>query len=350
MIAGRRGVVFTLMAILVVAFLIASQRVSEGASSLPQQEVESARSRVAMMDSYLETFERQAAASLATAGYFALQNASRKVLLEGDFFPDADALDRTIGECIVNNTIEISGGTHVCLEGNRSMSAGLDQIVLLAQDHLLLDTDYVVHDAWIAEEEPLEVVLYANISYNVTDPVFAKFAVEDAIIRVVAGVEGIEDPLYSYLQSRGAVSVPRIFAPTSFRRFEFNPSVFDEFYSRGSYVVVESMGPSVLQRYLGQTLNTTDVNYSRCCGIESVVRLSDLDSPGGTYVNYSLADHHLASHIRNPADEYYLPPFDCQRGEVRGYDAGEGVAPIESGRFLNIYNLSSQEEPRCRFD
>jgi hypothetical protein len=75
----RRGVFFTITAILIIAFLIAYLRIGTTAKTPETADEEVAHMRVSVMDNYIETFDQHATASLQSAGYHTLQNLSARV-------------------------------------------------------------------------------------------------------------------------------------------------------------------------------------------------------------------------------------------------------------------------------
>lgn len=333
MAVGRKGIVFTLMAIVVIAFIFASSSVVEKPETRAEIETESARTRVAMMNSYLDTLEAHAAASLATAGYFTLKNMSKKVTNDGFFLTMAE-VNHTVDNCITNNTIRVLGVDHDCLNGSQRVQVSLNQLRSLGQTNLGLNTEFEIHRAWVVDTEPYEVTFYMNISYNITDPIFAKWQRQHIVIGAPVYVEGIADPTFQYLVANGYLTQPRNFSESEVRRFQFNPAVFPLHYGNASYISVEGLGPSVLNKYAGWNLE-----QSSCCGIESVVTESEIGFLPGSARNYSLVDHQFTSQLQGTRGL-----MNCENLTLRAFDDRSGdTVVMHWDSFINIYNLTDAQ-------
>lgn len=335
---NRRGVVFTLIALVLAAFLLSAQYPGEGALSTAAAETLAAQSRVTALNAYLSTFESHAADSLGTSGYFALRSISVNVGHEGRFVAD---LNGTLRRCVIDNNLTRRGAGAArlpCVEGRHSLNASLHNLTALAASTLGIVTRYEVHDVWVTEERPGEVVLWMNISYNVTDGIsepFARWDIHGRILRADVGVWGIEDPAYMYLNGTGHTLEQRAFSLTGLKPHEFNPGTFAAFYGSRSYVIMEGRAPSVLQRYRGDMTAA-----SACCGIESVMLRAQLvgGDANATYQNLSMVDHHFAANKQGSRGL-----FACDR-TVRAIRVGGRKLVIESDRFDNRYNLSGSPD------
>lgn len=335
-ILARRGVLFTIMAIVIVAMLFSLNRASTPLFTATAADTLAAQSRVSAMDAYLITLEEYTQQVLSTAGYFALENSSKKIRSERVFLANVNA---TVRGCIVDNQIGIQGVQHVCLPPTQDFATAMSRMITLARTNLSIITAYQIHNVWVTEENPLEVVVWMNISYNVTDS-FASWDIRGKIIRAPVDVSGMSDPVYAYLNGSGFTNEQRTFSLTPFKFGQFNSSVFLQFYGNRSYVIYEGRSPSVLQRFEGKTTAN-----STCCGVESVMVRAWLLSAetNQTYMNLSLVDHQFSANKQG-----LLPVFNCNSAGVRAIVLSGLRLPIETQRFDNRYNLTAiQSSPTC---
>lgn len=338
---GRKGVVFTLIAIVLAVFLLATSELLDPPESAIAQDTRAAQSRVAVMSAYSTTFEQHAHDTLATAGYFTLQNMSARVRDERIFFSGgARGVNATVNGCIVGNTILVRGAAQRCLPGRIGVNESLDMLVALAEEELGIATTYRVAEAWVIEEKPMQVAFFMRISYNVSDA-FASWVVQDRIIRADVDVTGIEDPVYAYLSSPidPKTSERRNFSLSPLRLSQLNASTFPAFYANRSYLFLENRSPSVLQRYAG---NLTA--RSACCGVESVVSRAMLSPAPSSYANYSMSDHQLAAHLNGT-----LARFNCASGEVKGIDVAGRVLVLDAWRFDSLFGLTANATTACEW-
>lgn len=326
MAVGKRGIVFTLMAIIIVAFLITSEQALRPQVSSLEQDTQVAQTRTSLMHAYSRTFEQHAGQSLRTAGYFALDNMSEKVLRDGAFIAD---INDTFDDCVIDNAISYGGVSMNCLSGEYRLNESIDRLVELASAELGISTTYDLHGAWLMDADHLGVQMMLNLSFQIADS-FASWSIENRIVNVTVDVSGIEDPLYAYLRSVSKTTERREFGRSPYKILQFNDSVFMQHYVSGSYLAYPSRAPSVLQRYMGGVTAT-----STCCGVESIIDRSSLINSEDRYVNYSMTDHQFVAHLTGRLDM-----FNCTEWDVLGKDIAGDTLILDMGRFNNVYNLT----------
>lgn len=335
----KRGIFFTIMALLVVAFLLTYQHLTVGSTTPESADSAAARSRIVTMNDYASTFESYAGQSLASAGYLTLQNLSAQIRAQHKYLDNVNA---SITFCLNNKTKSTN-----CVNATQTLNASLDQLTALARTNLSIDTTYAIEQVWVTEERPFEVVFWMNISYTITDP-FATWVVTNQTIKAPVDVTGIEDPSFAYNNASGTVRT-RTFSQTQFRRTQFDNATFTLFYYNQSYITNPGVNPatsyqfapSVLQRYAGQLLNG-----SGCCGIESVLRVQYIDTAtinDPRLVNWSFVDYEFFSRTT-------IPPFDCSKSEnikLQNKAFADRNLRLDAHHFNNIYNLSSYANYSC---
>jgi hypothetical protein len=327
----KKGIFFTVIALLVLAFLITYQHLTFN-PPLSAGTDPAARSRVITMNDYAAAFETYAAQSLAAAGYLSLQNLSAQIRTQGTFLRDVNA---SVTFCLNNRTRDTN-----CLNRTQTINASLTQLVTLAQTNLSISTQYVINNIWVTEEQPFEVIFWMNMSYNISDP-FASWKVENKVVSAAVDVTGIEDPAYAFYNASGLVRT-RTFSATPFHRTQFTNATFTSFYLNQSYTSnpgintpgTSRSAPSVLQRYTGTLLNG-----SACCGVESVLRVQYINSTtlaDPRLVNWSFVDYQFFSKAS-------IAPFDCslqQNAKLRNDAFADRLVRLDSYHFFNVYNLS----------
>jgi hypothetical protein len=315
--AGRRGVFFTIIALLVVGMILAVFRGGDVEQTLYQQDTAASRTRVSVMNTYVGTFERHAAQSLATAGYFALENLSMKVKTAG-FHADMDTkMEECIKQPVASN----------CLNSTQAFDTSMQALIALAAQEFGIATTYTIEDVWLTEERPFEVIVWMNISYDITDATAAWHATHRTI-RAPVSVIGIHDPVSVYgVANTNLTGSARVFNATKYRRYNLTNATFFNYTKEGGYIPnigVNKDGkyyfaPSVLQRFNGSLLNG-----SACCGIETIYSggtgtpliNATVNNPATTpaTVNWSRVDWLFLS--RNT-----IPAFDCNAKLVTTFNA-----------------------------
>lgn len=341
--AVRKGVFFTIMALLIVAFLLTSERLISTPLTASFADTSAAASRITVMNGFMSTFESQVSSSLATAGYFALQNTSAGIQKNGSFISDMNA---TLDHCIRVRP-------QSCMHNNQSFNTTLQELIDIGKSNFSINTAYKVEKVWVSESEPFEVLLWMNISYNISDP-FANWTVATKTLSATVDVTGILDPAYARANYSN-VTKTRTFSRASTRYGQFSNSTFYQFYQNRQYIANPGVnapgtyhfGPSVLQRYAG---NLT--NGSACCGIESIIYLYDLNTTlrsDPRIVNQSFVDYLYFSRET-------IPPFSCEdTGSAGSSKFNSTLTPwyatlrLDNYHLSNIYyNMSTYRNTTCQ--
>ena len=341
MAMNKRGVFFTIMALLLVSFLFTSQKVSTNPYSRSDTDNVAARTRITVLDSYIDTFDSQAENSLATAGYFTLQNLSARVRTTGKYISDINA---SVKLCLNNKTTQLN-----CMNASQTINGTLSQLVDLARTNLSINSSFTIEQIWVSEEQPFEVVFWMNISYNISDP-FASWEIHNQTIRADVDVTGIVDPSHAYALAYNNLTENRTFRQSTIRRFEFNNNTFYQYYTNKEYTANPGIntqgnyyfGPSVLQRYRGELLNG-----SACCGIETVFQ-----TPGNIHASYfSNSNHTSWSYV----DYLFLSReninlYNCTRRQSGRFNATSfpnTIFRMDTHHIFNVYNVSNHVRYDC---
>jgi hypothetical protein len=331
MAMSRKGVFFTVMSLLVVAFLLASQKMTTDQYTVTKADSDAARTRIGVLNVYITTFEQHAQNSLAMAGYYSLQNRSKYIRANHTYLSDVNASMRF---CMMNTTYAFN-----CLNENQTINTSMEKIVRIGRTNYSIDTTYKIDNIWVTEEAPFEVIFWMNISYNISDS-FASWQT-NATIRAAVEVTGVEDPLFAYEFGVGNYTQQRYFNQTLTKNYQFDNTTFTSMYLADQYIAIPT-GRSVLQRYSGDL-----TQGSLCCGIESVVR----------------TQHVLPAHLANPlwhnwssvdymffqrANSAYV--FNCHTqsiGALQALDFPDRYVRLEREHLYNVYRVNGSANYTC---
>ena len=344
MIAGRRGVFMTLMALAVIIFLFAYAEVLEPSTVAQIADARAERTRIIVMNNYLDTLEKHTADSLQTAGYLALQNLSERIRENKTTITTPQQLNTMLYQCIWTN---MSLCTIANSSSNTSLAYAIRNMTTLALNGLNINSTINITNITINDSAPFEVMLTATIVYNISDAGsetgFASWNATSTISTTV-DVQGILDPLYMYGYRNDTFigsSRTRAFNKAPYRKSQLNDTIFTSspigFYYSKMYIASVSRGPSVVQRY---TMNWT--GKSACCGIESVIQFTELNTTfqnnKALLANLSLADHLFMKRTQ----------FNCTNEQVVGLknltEAHQSVR-IDTYGLENIYNYINASDP-----
>jgi hypothetical protein len=288
----------------------------------------------------MDTFDAHAADSLATAGYFALRNLSGEINVTRKYIPD---MNSSITSCLNNKT-----HPNNCMNMSYTINASLWQIAELGRTNFSVTTTYDIERVWISEEKPFEVVLWMNISYNVSDP-YATWQIKSKTIRADVDVTGIDDPAIMYAFANGALRFTRTINPTPYRRHEFNNNTFRTYYlskqytqNPGNNTIDYRYAPSMIMRYTG---NLTA--GSVCCGIETILQTGEIvPFNANNITNSSYVDYLFLSRET-------IPPFSCLKKENTRFNATaftiDPSLRMDTYHAFNVFNVSDHLTYNCNF-
>ena len=264
-ITGRKGVVFTLLSLVVASFFLI---IFSGDVEIPlDQNVNVISFRVNIMDRYRQSFEDFAAHSVRASSYRALQMMAEFAYQWGYHWPDQATFERNFAECMLNGTITPSLATANC-SGTGAVSTYtlpfmLNQVAALGNSNLSINTTY----------EIINVTLSQQFAFHVSVDVYMNYTVSDSIARIsnnitvstLVPIEGIREPLSGVFEAFTS-NDNRFIKETATKNSEWNQANFTNFVTNREYRY-SPFAPSFLNRFL-----TSFATYnSTCCGIETVL-------------------------------------------------------------------------------
>ena len=297
LMTNRRGMFFTLVAILIVTILFVS--FSPQYASRINYELPVTESRVEAANGLVETIKYSyVPQALSASSYHALKSLSGHLKSEGRGFADLEELNKTFEWMMLNGTLpdlEHGSPNFYSLEMEvvhfRNL---LDEMETSSTEHLQIETKFM--------RENFNVALYQNAdtgAFQVGVNLTINFSVDAGLARwedlenisVAFEFEDIEDPLYAI--NLNSASNPATNFVNKFR--ETNRSYYDvsntflevthRTYTYAGKRIVDGSddakyhAPSFLGRFVqGHNVNTHgtityDIGgvYSECCGIESLI-------------------------------------------------------------------------------
>lgn len=279
---GKKGIFFTLIAILIVSVLFISFSPRHGLAAKGQAPF--TESRISTADDFVETVKASyVPMALRMSSYNAL-NALSEYLKQRNsgLFADYGELNRNFAEVMLNGSIycEIGGlnkhmpideclGSGRTFMGGRNFTQRLRDIENSSKATLQLDTTF--SRDWYGD---YSVVIFQN---NETGPfqagvnITVNFSVNAGIawwndtsrISTVFSFEGIEDPLYSVKSQSGlGILYTNVFNQTNITSWNITNTFWEIEQRRYRH---EKNGSSFLTRF------TESDERSECCGIESLI-------------------------------------------------------------------------------
>lgn len=302
---GRRGIIFSLITLVISAFLLLSFYAA--VKRPPEFGVDAARTRVSTMDSFVRQWDAYVEDATRTATWEALygMTADNAVLLVP--VPSLLVMQRNISGCLLtrNNTlVPFPSPPRSCyFDENRSLIDRLDRFVELGKDSLGIDVAYEIGNPIIVEDfAPFKLRVRLLINTTIRDAHFAKWNYTKQH-DVIVGVEGLHDPMLRRVYASGSFgSNPGFFNRTirihPVPRAVMNRTHVQDMITNRTFAANPGLAPTYLERLAGRTFRFGPPTYDtgNAAGIESFINQSDLTggSPGGSpWQNVSYTDHQI---------------------------------------------------------
>ena len=276
---NKKGLFFTLIAILMVAVFFAALSPRQGDDL--RDKIPVTEARMAVADNFI-TLLRTAyiPAALRTSSYNAMVSISEYQKSNGLRFGSYDELQRHFAEVMINGSMDCGTyrsveqcicnctSTNLSYMKNKTLTKRLRDIVELSDSDLQIRTNFSYRDYKVSLFQdngtgPFQVGVNATINFTSTNGLAWWNFTET--YSVVLNVEGIEDPLYG-VESRNVTQDGTIYT----NRFvetnitEWNATTVFKQIDERKYAY-NPRGTSILTRF------TVANESSPCCGIESFI-------------------------------------------------------------------------------
>ncbi|MFC1649043.1 hypothetical protein ACFL1B_06350 [Nanoarchaeota archaeon] len=282
----KKGIVFTIISILVAGFFII---VFSAKIDVPlDAKVDSVSFRVSFLNNYRQNWEDYTAMAVRTSSYMAFSQLTDWMDANNQNFADTPTFKARFSECMVAGNITYLGPTESCsgLAGptNYTLAFWLNNIADLAWSNLSINTSYKVNEVDMYQTSPFYVTMLVNMSYYLEDAISS--VNKTMLITETISIEGLRDPLGTI--RFGAWN--HFITETGIKAENWSQANFTRFVSNSEFRYHED-APSYLQRFV------EDYSASSCCGIESV--LENVPDQG----NSSFVDHEYFEYWNSPAYE-----------------------------------------------
>lgn len=291
LIVNKKGIYYTLTALIVVAMIIGYNSFDD--NSRIKQRGELLQKRAINMNTFLEDVEKDASRMILISGYRSMLSLEKVLSDKQEFLDDFDA---SFYEMFINGT---NNGTTYSLMTNASISDWENRI---NEEANTLNMNFNIYPKNVIVEHitswDVKITLnatiilsdyYKDISWNYTKEFSNVIPIND-----------FEDPLYK-INSQDKVTNIIVKAPnTDFVNDADNDSTVFQIHLNNSYYFESTTGPSFLMRFVGNTSNNT-------YGIESFINLVDFQKQELViYSDRSLIDYIYFSGTPNTQDHCYL--------------------------------------------
>ncbi len=276
----KKGVLFTMLSVLVSGFFIISLSAQ---SELPlDSDVESLSFRIDVLSRFRDSFETFSHRALRTSGYHAIVALGEHVD-ERTFFDNEQEFKDSLKSCMVNGTHNISSGAYNCSdmnERNVTIPDWLDTVANLSSNNMSLNTTYEIKQLGVRQSFPFFLTVEMNVSYTIGSE-FASISRNYTAVDEVT-IEGVREPMGGRFLGTDQT---RLIKETEMRASDWNKQNLSKFVQNKEYRY-HSDAPSIIDRFTGVW------DESSCCGIEAVLS-SDLDNipTTGALENSSYIDY-----------------------------------------------------------
>ncbi len=292
LIRDRRGVMFSLIALLIGVFIfLLFWNANTAPLDVAQPAVEA---RVIVLDSYAASWESFVADAARLSLRLALLGLTEDRLQHNTTVLNPSQVQGNLSACLRTGSADLARpGAAFCFPGrDESLAARLNNFTSLAKNELGITTTYGLSDFTIDDWAPFEVVLGFTLDYVISDASFASWN-RSRDYRVIVNVEGLPDPLFARYAS--GVMNPWYWARniTSYpveRDLLDRNGVMDLVATR-RYVENRNLSPTYLERFMG---NLTARDPRGIAGIETLVIPDTTTFSSAIWGNSSFTFHQLA--------------------------------------------------------
>ena len=188
MIKDKRGVVFTIIAIVLAVFftLIFSARVEKPLD----YKTEILETRISVLSDYMNTFFDYAEGTASIAGYSALRGIIINISNSGEYNPD---FETQFAYCVKTGNLT---SANICPNmTNSTLTHFLDQLRNIAEDELNINSNYTINHVSVNQTtDAFSVEVILNLSVKVNDA-YANISDTRVLVSSIS-INGLLDPMY----------------------------------------------------------------------------------------------------------------------------------------------------------
>lgn len=342
MAIGARGVVFTLMAIVIASVIVVSASVLMDSGK--QFDASPQHIRVRVVDGFVDSFESYVASALRVSVYNGLNNLSSLIANQpptqlDTYFLDNDDLEKNLVKCMFHkdDPIILNGSNDRSCNNNRTLDVILQEFSDDARDYLNINVSFSIDESSLNlwEEYPFMAVANLTLNYTISDDE-ASWNVTNKNIEVDVPLYGLNDPVTGRFASINYLASPRAFIESAYPEGggQLTAAIAEGTFSKSA------AAPSILQRFIGDFSNKTCGTNSHC-GVVSFIDEANVDWGwwSGASYNYS----HLDYDLFNTSSGALPPPIPC--AELRKNITEDGAEFVSYAGILDV--LAVVSEPLC---
>ena len=188
MVLGKKGVFFTLIAIILAALVIASFTFYSTYRAKSKTFV--VETRVKTMDRFIEDLEDDFPRALYIAGFRAILGAEDKIIAEGVYLDDAES---ALAELIEDGTLN---GTQLNLTIDSSISHWFERIQEQGEK-IGIEVNYTIINTSVNQSKPWAVDFYTIVAFEINDTMGIASWNRTKSFESSASIIGLEDPVYT---------------------------------------------------------------------------------------------------------------------------------------------------------
>ncbi|MGM5488009.1 MAG: hypothetical protein ACQESG_03615 [Nanobdellota archaeon] len=278
----KKGFFFTILAIVFIdVFLLSYQ------ADISYEEINrfsSIRSRINMMEDYIESLEQDAERALYISGYRALITMNNYVITTGD---PINSVNDSYDEVMINGTLD-GNNTYTLLMDNQTLKDWVSRMQNLA-DELDLKVNLSFYNVTVEHSSPWTIRTTMMINYTLNDSKEVASWQRNKEVSATIKIDGWVDPYYA-MHSNG---VMRQMIRTNITQFNYTSVLWmmgNKTYANSTHA------PSFLHRLENRT--SADQN-----GIFSIVNLEAPEINSNNTKNVSVIDHYWFNQTLEPTAE-----------------------------------------------
>ena len=323
-----KGVIFSLISILIAAFiLLLFWNANAPSLDVTQPAVET---RVTVMDHYLASWDAYVGDATRATTRAALYGLTQR-LANNQTVYSLVAIQGNLSDCLMTGSADFAAnGPSSCFYGgvSDSLDARLANFSRLAKDELGIDTKYAIGGISVRDSAPFEIELRFTINSTITDPSFASWNRSKEYDTYVS-VEGLPDPLF--VRGGDSIMKPkrnkydlrrRNLTQYPSPRERLNKSGVVNLVTQRQYVEDRRLAPTYLERLRGDVTSLDPQNIS---GIETLIAPRDTTFSSSIYQNLSFTFHQLYDYYYNGGSMF-----------VCGNDSGNATYRIAGFDYQNF--------------
>ncbi len=287
----KKGVIFTIVAILLVGILIGSAALMS--REMYNQKSYIALSRVSSMNDFISSVEQDAGRSLMIAGYRSIISIQKKVSNNATFIANfSDVFE----EIMLNGTID---GQAQDLMANASVN---DWVKRINEEANKVNINLVIIPISVKtyQKDPWTITIQFNATINVTDFNNLAYWHYNKSFEKDIDIVSFEDPLYTVNSNNKVTNIIMRDNNSDFVDRATNDTANLYNHMNNSFYIASPNAPSFLQRFEG---NLSPSPY----GIESLVNLVDFSKQSVPTFGRSVIDYEYFNMNYNGTDRCNMP-------------------------------------------